>query len=319
MQARTAMKFSTRIVVGALALSLIGQAMAGHRFAAGDSSKKILAIVDAKGAIEWSHPIRSIHDLHVLPNGNILFQESFQNVIEMTPEKKVVWKYQATPAKSRAKRTEIHAFQRLDNGWTMIAESGRGRIIEVDRKGKIRKEFKLKLDKPHPHKDTRLARKLDNGHYLVAHEGDGKIREYDGDGKVVWEYAVPLFGRKSAGGHGPEAFGNSAFCALRLKNGNTLIGTGNGHSILEVTPKKKIVWQLHQKDLPGITLAWVTQLGVLPNGNILIGNCHAGPDNPQLIEITRGKKVVWSFKDFENFGNSFVNSQLLDVKGDVIR
>ena len=59
---------------------------------------------------------------------------------------------------------------------------------------------------------------------------------------------------KRKGGHGPEAFGNSVYGAVRLKNGNTLIATGNGHSVLEVTPDKKIAWAIHQKDLPGITL-----------------------------------------------------------------
>ena len=61
------------------------------------------------------------------------------------------------------------------------------------------------------------------------------MREYDGtSGEVVWEYAVPLFGREPADGHGPEAFGNQAFAAVRLASGNTLLTTGNGHSVLEV-------------------------------------------------------------------------------------
>ena len=94
----------------------------------------------------------------------------------------------------------------------------------------------------------------------------------------------------------------------------TLISTGNGHAVIEVTPDKNIVWAVHQNDLPGITLAWVTTLQVLPNGNIVIGNCHAGPDNPQVIEVTRDKKVVWTFKDMKNFGNSTTNSQVLDVE-----
>jgi hypothetical protein len=71
--------------------------------------------------------------------------------------------------------------------------------------------------------------------------------------------------------------------------------------------------------LPKIQLAWVTTLEVLPNGNIVIGNCHAGPDNPQVIEITRAKQVVWTFRDFKNFGNSTPTSQVLDVVGTVYR
>ena len=53
---------------------------------------------------------------------------------------------------------------------------------------------------------------------------------------------------------------------------------------------------------------------MLPNGNIVIGNCHAGPKNPQIIEVTRDKKVVWTFQDHKRFGNSTPNSQVLDVK-----
>jgi len=64
--------------------------------------------------------------------------------------------------------------------------------------------------------------------------------------------------------------------------------------------------------LPGIVLAWVTMVQVLPNGNIVFGNCHAGPDQPQLIEVTRDKKVVWTFKDQKMFGNSTVASQILE-------
>jgi hypothetical protein len=33
-------------------------------------------------------------------------------------------------------------------------------------------------------------------------------------------------------------------------------------------------------------------------------NCHAGPENPQFIEVTHEKKVVWAWKDFTRFGNS---------------
>ncbi len=139
-------------------------------------------------------------------------------------------------------------------------------------------------------------------------------------GKVVWEYDVPMFGKQARGGHGPEAFGDRLFAALRLNNGNTLIATGNGHSVLEVTPEKEIVWQIHQDDLPQIRLAWVTTLEVLPNGNYVIGNCHAGSGQPLLVEIEpKSKRVVWRFDRFDDFGNSVSNSLLLDAAGKSIR
>jgi hypothetical protein len=289
---------------------------ASHRLLVSDDTKRHIAIVDKTGKIEWEHKISGLHDLHYLPGGTILFHRNMQTIVEVDPRtNKVVWEYDAAKANgNEGKKVEVHAFQRLADGNTMIAESGIGRIIEVDRAGKLVKEIKLKRNKPSAHSDTRLVRKLADGHYLVSHEADGAVREYDGDGKVVWEYDVPLFDRKPAGGHGPEGYGNQTFQPLRLANGNTLISTGNGHGIIEVTPEKKIVWQIGQKDLPEITLAWVTTLQVLPNGNIVFGNCHAGPENPQVIEVTRDKRVVWTFKDMKNFGNSTTNSQVLDVE-----
>ncbi len=292
-----------------------------RRFIAADSSQKRIAIIGEDGRIEWERKIGPLHDLHVLPNGNVLFQDTWTHVLEVNPKTDdVVWEYEAKTAPgNKGRRIEIHAFQRLENGNTMVVESGRSRILEVDTDGNIATRIPLKVEHPHPHRDTRLVRKLSTGNYLACHEGDGVVREYNPTGKVVWEYRVPLFGRERANGHGVEAFGNQCFSAVRLKNGNTLISTGNGHGIIEVTPAGQDVWSIHQNDLPDIQLAWVTSLQVLPGGNILIGNCHAGPENPQLIEVDRQKRVVWTFKDFERFGNSLTNSQILSTNGKLVR
>jgi hypothetical protein len=275
----------------------------GRRILAGDDSTRRLAIIAADGAVEWEIPVTAIHDAAVLPNGNVLLQQGWTKVQEVKSDRQVVWEYDAAKA-NPGRPVEVHAFQRLADGLTMVVESGPGRIIEVDRDGKIRHEVKLQVERPNAHSDTRLVRKLSSGNYLVAHEADGRVREYNRDGKIVWQFDVPLFGKERKGGHGPEAFGNSVFSASRLANGNTLIGTGNGHSVLEVDKAGKIVWKIEQNDLTGITLAWVTRVERLPNGNTLIGNCHAGPENPQLIEVTPDRKVVWSWKDFTHFGNS---------------
>lgn len=278
-----------------------------------DSSTHRLAIVGADGKPEWEITVGDIHDAHLLPNGNLLFQQGWTKVQEMTPDKKIIWEYDASKA-NEGKRVEVHAFQRLSNGLTMIAESGSSRIIEVDQTGKIVQEMKLKVEQVSTHSDTRLVRKLTNGNYLVAQEHDGVVREYEPSGKVVWEFSVPLFDKPRKGGHGPEAFGNAVFSATRLDNGNTLIGTGNGHSVLEVTPAKEIVWKIEQNDLPGITLAWVTRVERLANGNTIVGNCHAGPTHPQIIEVSPDKKVLWTWKDFKLFGDSTTVVKVLDPK-----
>src|SRR4029077_8295049 len=123
---------------------------------------------------------------------------------EMTLDKKVVWTYDSGKLN---RSVEVHAFQRLPNGLTMIAESGVGRIIEVDKDGKIHAEVKLK---PGGTQHTRMVRKLAGGNYLVCAENPGVVSEYNGKGEVVWDYPIKT----------------RVFGAIRLKNGNTLIASG---------------------------------------------------------------------------------------------
>ena len=206
-----------------------------------------LTVVKADGSTDWDMNWGGIHDIHVLKNGHIFVQQGASRVAEIDPEtKQVVWSYDsATQNGNRGKKVEVHAFQPLDDGRLMIAESGPARIIEVDRDGRLLKEVKLKVNHPHPHTDTRLARKLANGNYLVCHEGDGCAREYDNkSGEIVWEYEVPLFGKEPKGGHGPEAFGNKCFAAVRLPNGNTLHHYGELARLREATPDKVVVWDI---------------------------------------------------------------------------
>ena len=300
-------------VIGfAALLSGVSPAWSQHRVITQGNDQ--LAIVGPNGQIEWEMKWGGIHDIHVR-GGRVMVQRGAAAIAEIDlKSRQVVWSYDSATQNGNAGRAiEVHAFQPLDEGHVMIAESGAGRIIEIDRSGKLLKSIPLKIDHPHPHTDTRLVRKLASGNYLVCHEGDGTVREYAGDsGEVVWEYPIPMFGQDEKPGHGPEAFGNKCFAALRLENGNTLISTGNGHGVIEVTPDKQIAWQLQQHDLPSITLAWVTTLEVLENGNYVIGNCHAGPGQPLLVEVDpQTKQVVWTFDQFDRFGNSVSNSQLL--------
>ncbi len=289
-----------------------------YRVLAADKGR--VAILSADGKVEWSYDNKAeAHDLHQLANGNILLPLSSTEIVEMTPAKEIVWRYKAVPKAGYKGRVEVHAFQRLANGLTMVAESGNGRLVEVDKDGKIVHEIALQLEHPNPHRDTRMVRALANGHYLVCQEAEGRVKEYDRDGKVVWSYTLDLGGRPRSDGHGPEGHGVELFGAIRLPNGNTLIAGGNNNRVVEVTPEGKIVWTLDQKELPGITLAWVTTLHALPNGNLIVGNCHAGPENPQLFEVTRDKQVVWTFKNFDTFGNGLASSHVLGLPEGTVR
>src|SRR5262249_12393770 len=114
------------ILISAILLGFVSSIEAApRRLLVADDSTQRLAIVAADGSLEWETRVGAIHDASVLPNGNILYQEGWNKIVEVTPDKKKVWEYDADSSNGNAgKRVEVHAFQRLDNGLTMIVESG---------------------------------------------------------------------------------------------------------------------------------------------------------------------------------------------------
>lgn len=272
--------------------------------------KNILAICDTKGDPIWQYktagPNRGHtghHDVHLLPNGNILFHDTWTTLKEITLDKKIVWEYDCAKSNgNQGKRVDVHAFARLNNGNTVIVESGVGRIIEVNKEGKLVHQFPLKKGGT---QSTRWVRQTPKGNWLVCSENPGVVTEYDRDGKIVWDYMIKT----------------RVYGAIRLKNGNTLIGSGSGNSVVEVNPDKEVVWEV-KGQVPGtkIQLKWMTCLQEEPNGNYIVGNCHAGPNNPQIFEITKDKKVVWKFDEYELVGNGLACWQVLnDDQSSMIR
>ena len=212
--------------------------------------KNILAITEANGDVIWSYKTAGKekghaghHDVHMLSNGNILFHETWQDVKEITLGKKIVWAYDCSNSNgNQGKRVHVHAFSRLANGNTQIVESGIGRVIDVDRSGEVKNFFKLK---PGGTMNTRWARATPQGTLLVCSEQPGVVTEYDKKGKIIWDYLIKT----------------RVYGAIRLKNGNTLIASGSGNSVVEVTPEKKWSGEIKGK-VPGtdIELKWMTCL-----------------------------------------------------------
>ncbi len=96
-----------------------------HRILCADSAKSRIAILDEAGKVEWEHKIGPLHDLHLLSNGNVLMQTSWTDLVEIEPASgKIAWQYNSATANGNAgKPVEVHAFQRLDNGNTMMLKA----------------------------------------------------------------------------------------------------------------------------------------------------------------------------------------------------
>jgi len=254
------------------------------------------------GRIAWSYtnPDRGeLGDCHRLQNGNILFSRQF-GASEVTPDKRIVWNYDGPPG------TEIHTTWPVDRDRVLIMQNGNPATLLIVNKRSNRVEHTLTLPTRVPagvHGQFRHARMTRDGHFLVAHMDLGKVVEYDKDGKELWSVAAP-----------------SAWAAVRLKNGNTLI-SGNQHGyVREVNRQGEIVWEIGKNDLPGISLYTVQEVTRLANGNTLINNWVGSvaqenwPTVVQLIEVTPDKKVVWALRDWTTLGPAS-STQLLDEPG----
>ena len=281
------MKFCRSLIACGLLVGLVAAAGADdskavkHRVmvvAYEDGASRLVEVAQ-DGKATWEQKLPPVAVVfHPLDNGNVLFAHSGTptGVEEVDRKGNIVWKY-------HSKAAEVLGFERLPNGNVLVAEQGPCQAVEVDGDGKIVSTVPMKTTEQAPHRQVRRIHRLANGNLLAAHEGEGVVREYDPKGNPVWEYG------------GIE----NVFEAVRLDNGNTLIGCGTQKRVIEVTPEKKVVWEFKSEDAPELNLTWITSLQVLPNGNYVIANFLRGSEGKGVhaFEVTRDKKVVWTFAD----------------------
>ena len=238
-----------------------------------------LVEVSADGKLVWEHKFPSIAVIfHVLPNGNILYAYGGKptGVQEINRNHEVVWNYES-------KSPQVLGCSRLPNGNTLLGEQGPCQAVEVNPQGEVVRITKLTTSVEGYHLQVRNVHQLANGNILAAHEGEGAVREVDPTGKIVWEQTKV------------ENTGD----ALRLENGNTLISCGTQKRVIEVTPDHKIVWEFGAQDAPELHLTWISSIQRLKNGNLIVGNFLRGQEGRGVhaFEVTRDKRVVWTFAD----------------------
>ena len=288
----------TNVELGSAAISALDPQR--QPFVCTDYTQGKVFLVNAAGRVEWSYDAPNANDVWALPNGNLLFNTG-HGVREVTRDKRVVFSYESS--------SEVYACQRLPDGNTFIGECNAGRLLEVNPAGKIVKQIRLLPEGADGgHTYMRNARRLENGHYLVCHYGGQVVKEYDAGGNIVREIPAP---------GGPHS-------VVRLPDGNTLISTadmeGAVPAVFEITPGGETVWSVRGDELPGISLKFMAGLQRLPNGNTVMCN-WLGHGNfgkaPHIIEVTRDKKVVWTFADHQTM-RTVSSVQILGLEGPVL-
>lgn len=288
---------------------LPGKGLAHHPFlycGQWDTRKPVQTIyVIRDGRVAWSYAISErdnyFADATMLSNGNVIFARK-HGVTEVSPDKRVVWNYEAP------RGTEVHTVQPIGLDKVLFVVCGNPAKLLVMHKatGNVEHELVLPTRRPdNVHGQFRHVRMTKAGTFLVPHMDMGRVVEYDATGKEIWSVAA-----------------SSCWAAVRLKNGNTLV-SGNQHGyVREVNPKGEAVWEINKNDLPGIPLHTVQEVNRLANGNTVICNWAGSvnkadwPGVVQIIEVTPDKRVVWALREWTNPDLGPASSiQLLDEPG----
>ena len=267
-------------------------------------------IVDANGKKTWTYP-SATRDGYVLDDGTIILtlKQSKKKypggaVVKIAPGGSETLIYKGT-------QSEVNSAHPTQDGTYVITEAGdKPRLLEVDEEGKILVEFPLICQTENHHLETRMARKLSDGTYLAPHLLDFMVVHYDKDGTVLKKFDTTVDGDPDRKIHAWP------FTAIRTDNGHTLVTCTNGHRVVEFDADGKVVWTLTNADLPGPWLKDPCGAQVLPNGNVVITSFAAGRADvaaPKVFEVTKEKKVVWTYVDGGKKG--IHHFQILDTNG----
>jgi hypothetical protein len=284
---------------------LPGNGLAQHPMLyVGENYTKMFLVNDGK--VVWTYqtgPGYEYDDVWMLSNGNILFTR-MQYVAEITPDKKVVWRYDCDNS-SGTNHTEVHTCQPIGLDKVMFVVNGLPpRLIVVNTKtGAVEVNRALPygqtFEPKNIHGQFRRARYTAQGTYLLSYLSEKKVVELDKNFNEVWSYPI-----------------RSPWAALRLKNGNTLITDEGDNLTREVNHQGETVWELKNSDLPEpYRLVQAAQTCTrLANGNTIFTSRGSAGKGPQLVEVTPDKKVVWVLQDWKDLGDATA-VQILDDPG----
>lgn len=299
--------FSSSIVLLLLLAAFVAAARSDepvrHSFLGVGKANQV-AIIGEDNQVKWKYGVPA-SDGWVLPNGNVLLAlygtAEFPNggILEVNPKTdEVVFSY-------KGQQKETSTVLPMPGGHYLVTELGpEPRAVVVNRDGEIVKKTILDCQKQNFHMQTRMLRVLPNGNYLVPHLLDFAVKEYDPEsGKVLKVFPTDDRGREKR---------DWPFTAIRLENGNTLIGCTNGNRVIEVDGEGKIVWSVDNDDLGEALIDDACGIQRLPNGNTVISSYHASGDRVKLFEVTPDKKVVWRYSGMPA---GFHHFQILTTNG----
>lgn len=191
-----------------------------------------------------------------------------------------VWSYGKGGKRHGKKSGELNNPQDavlLDNGQVLIADTGNGRLLQVNTNGKVvwdsSSQGGFNLDLP-----VSISI-VGNGNYLVTDAGLNRVFELNKQGKVVWSYGSIVPGKGAGQLDYPVE-------SLRAANGNTFIVDSMNYRILEVAQDGTLIWQWGMRTMqteknPTVGLYEPGGIAHLADNHLLVADQH----NHRMVRI----------------------------------
>lgn len=285
------MKIYTLFLSAFLLLAFTSCQKKSERLLLGGSGWNKIAIVDKDSKqITWEHPLEKgweCNSVAATPEGNILFSYA-KGAKLITPEHQEIWNIPAPEG------CEMQTARLLPSGNYLLAWCGHpAAILEVSPKGEIlsQTEFDTQIDLPHA--QFRQVNKNDRGNYLVPLFATSEIREINPSGELVKSVKVE----------------GNPFSVAWLPSGHYLVACGDAHRYVELDYETgQVVRNVEADDIEGVRLFFVAQLLPTAEGGTYIcnwqGHDHEAASGgfPQVIEVDKSGKMIWSLNDNAAFG-----------------
>lgn len=258
-----------RWLISGIVLGALSGAMAQEYLISAHQPNGIY-MLDAAGEISWKetnlpHP----QDIDFAPAGAIFSSEK-NGARLIGPDHELKWKYTA-PATCQNPVAQV-----LADGRYLVGNEGPGTLLEIDARGRTLTEIPLSPCSKGHHGQFRFCRKTPQGTYLGTLTNEGRVKEYQADGAVVCDFG---------------AF-KTPVSAIRLQNGNTLIGSFN--KLSEHDQSGAEIWSFcpATDGHLGGKGCHVTGLVEWAAGQRVMALYHTDPAWPDIMVVTTKKEIV---------------------------
>lgn len=220
----------------------------------------------------------------------IVTARNLNKIFIVNRKKQIVWRYGEVKEHSIHKLERPNSSEMNKEGYILIADTDRHRVIEVFRQTKeivwqygITDAMGSGVNQlGHP----RSATWTNENTILITDQYSGKVIEVDKDSKeIVWSFGGWDTGVNPL---------NGPYYAIRTEAGTTLITDWSNHIVIEVNYEGEIIWKYGITKNPGSEykqLMYPERAVRLPNGNTLITDTR----NNRILEVDPEGNIVWQF------------------------